>query len=235
MKSSMRNKERAQQLRTQMEDAGIISTDSTHEQIMGNTTLQRLLKTKLSLRLSKDPKDSVFSKLISDFDMFTNCNTDAKMNSFLKARKLKVSSSQLPLLIQKAKGLVAKVTTTKNNMIDDMEFDGTPDRTSRKKQKTALEMQQQLKEDEATCQDATNDANKKRGFEDESQEDNEGEEGDEDVEEEGMTEVSSSSSSSSSSVKTCSKKVTEKIIEVFPEIVDGAMLQLVDGVLMLVI
>ena len=36
-------------------------------------------------------------------------------------------------------------------------------------------------------------------------------------------------------MKTCSKKVTNKVIEAFPELVDGHYLQLVEGVLMLVI
>ena len=234
MKSTIRNKKEARNLRFQMEDAGIIAVGCSHEDIMSNGPLQRLILATLAVGLPTTIVDSAYSKLVSDFDLYTNCNTEPKLTTFIKTRNLKVNLAQYQLISASSKKLVNLITRTKNNMIDDMEFDGAPDRSSRKKLKSQDEVQQQMTRDKELCESATANANQKQGGKDD-------EDNDEDIEddepEEGITETSSasSSSSSSSSVKTVSKKVTDKVVDVFPELLDGAHLQLINGILGLVL
>ena len=232
MKSTTRNKARARSLKELFEDSGIISVDSTFEEVNGNAPLQRLIRSTLGMGLSKVMEGSVFSNVVPDFDLFFNCSTDAKLNQFLSSKAIVITYPEMVILQGQAKKLSALVSRTRKNLLEDMELSGTPDRSNHKKQKTAHEVEVQMKEDAAKCKKANDMSNKNEG--DDKNKDKEDEmEGDDD--EEGITEFSLSSSSSSSSVKTISKKVVERVVEFFPELKDGHYLELIDGMLKLVV
>ena len=229
MKSQIRNKKRAEEIRTMMEDKGLISLDATHQDITSNVVLQRLLKTHLAEALPKEKATSVFfPKYVSDFDLYFNGSTDAKCNALMTQNGCKSAADMLAAQ-QASKKMQAFVTRVRNNMVDDMDFPGTPDRASHKKLKTEAEVQAQMTADAATLK-AANDASnaKKEG-------DNDEDEDDEEEDEEELTATEQSSSSSSSSKKTLTKKVVNAVIECFPELEEGYYLELVDSMLQLVV
>ena len=106
MKSTIRNKKEAQNLRFQMEDSGIINVGCSHEDIMGNGPLQRLILTTLALGLPTIIVDSAFSKFVSDFDLYSNCNTEPRLTAFMKTRNLKFNLAQYQLISASSKKLV---------------------------------------------------------------------------------------------------------------------------------
>ena len=231
MKSQIRNKKRAEDIRNMLEEKGLISIDATHQDITSNVVLQRLLKTHLAEALPKEKSTSVFfQKYVTDFSLYFNGSTDAKCNALMTQSGC-TSAVDMLAAQQASKKLQAFVTRVRNNMIDDMDFPGTPDRTSHKKLKTQAEVQAQMAADATKLKEANDASNaKKEGDNDEDEDDD-----DEDEDEEELTATEQSSSSSSSSKKTLSKKVVNVVVECFPELKEGYYLELVDSMLSLVV
>ncbi len=184
---------------------------------------------------------------ISDHDLYWNGTTDAQLEALLKAKlgrePLSIEKTELKLMRTRINNLVNR---TRRNMIEDMGLPGTPNRASHSKVKTAAQVRAQIESDEAAVVASTEAASKKQRTEDNGK-DVQDEEDDEEAlftEESALSAAtaaasassSSSSSSSSSTVKPPpSKRFVNIVVGHFPALVDGAYLELVNGMLQLVV
>jgi hypothetical protein len=217
MKRTVLNANDAIALRIMWEDGLIISVGATYESVNNNIPVVRLLTSTLGNGLDKIITANSFSPHFPDWQLYNNGRTDKLLGALILEKAKHLTKVQIDEVTLKRNNLVALVNRTRRNIILDMELACTPD-GSKKKLKTGKEVNAEVYSNAKDAQDANGDG----------EDDEEGADG------EPLTE-SSSSSSSSSSIRTTSKNVTDAIVACFPELKDGAHVELVDGQLRLVV
>ena len=125
MQNDMKNKDLAIQLRENWVKNNIIQPDAKYSEVANNSALMKTLLLHLGLGLSNKVEESRYgNKLISDFDLYFQCQTDKALNAKLKALNANISYEQGVELGKKRNNLAEFVRRTKNIVLDNMELIG---------------------------------------------------------------------------------------------------------------
>jgi hypothetical protein len=230
MKRSLSDDKVALELRTNLENAGIIRVDASFEEVIANAMLQRSFILNLYAGLPTTVPGSTYGIdfKISDFDMMANCKTDDMLDNYLQIKKIDMSEDEKVIFRVARTNLYAKVQRTKTNLIANMNFFGAPPkkRSVIKKPKD-IENPADIRKKAAVLQAGVKENAAKRqkkevegGGEGEGEGGGEGEgDAEDDAEDEGDGEGDAEGETDGK--KKPSKKFVERLVAFFPLLADG--------------
>lgn len=130
--NAMAEAELAHQLLDELVASGAVQDTVTYAEFANNVALKKAMLAMIGCSLSDNLVESrLYGKgIISHFDLFNNCGTNAKFNAFLA--KINYDAEGNPAMVSELmKGrdnLYALMVRTRNNTIENMELMGTPDK-----------------------------------------------------------------------------------------------------------
>jgi len=125
MANEMRNKDLAMQLKENWIKTNVIPPDAKYNEVANNPALMKTLLMHLASGLSDKPEESRYgNKIISDFDLYFNCQTDKALNAKLKELNRNITYVEGVDLARKRTNLAEFVRRTKNIVLDNMDLIG---------------------------------------------------------------------------------------------------------------
>ena len=163
------NKGLAIKLKTNWEKNGIIDVDAQFEEVQRNSKLMKTFLKNVAQGLPDTIDKSNFGlSILSDFQMYHNGGTDARLNALVAP--LNLLNATVVNLQKKRTALFTFVRKIRNDVLDNMELVGTPDRTSHKAKpkpiKTKEDVAKEISKNENEMAQAKSKASKKQRLDD---------------------------------------------------------------------